>query len=67
MQTQNEYEKYCGAVYNAAQRASMAVLVVPAAMADDLGARGLQIVANRALYHSGKLFRPQADTQGGKE
>lgn len=68
MQTQNEYENFCDAVYKAASRAAMAVLIVPAQLADDLGAAGLQIVANRAgrnviteresKFHADKLFRP---------
>lgn len=71
MQTQNEYEQACDAAYKAAQRAAMAVLIVPADMADDLGAHGLQLVANRAgrnviterasKHHATRLFRPEAD------
>lgn len=72
LQTQSEYVRACDAAYKGAARASMAVLIVPAAVADDLGANGLQLVANRAgrnviteresRYHSDKLFRPQAET-----
>jgi hypothetical protein len=68
MQTQNEFETMCEAVHKAAQRSSMAVLVVAGSAADDLGAQGLQIVANKAgrpvitdrnsEFHSGKIFRP---------
>lgn len=69
MQTQNEYELACEAAYKGASRTSMTILIVSAAVADDLGAGGLQLVANRAgcnviagrdsRYHSDKLFRPQ--------
>lgn len=71
MQTQNEYEQACDAVYKAASRAAMAVLIVPATMADELGHAGLQIVANRAgrnviteresRFHSDRLFRPEPE------
>lgn len=71
MQTQSEFEVQCEAVYKGASRASMAVLIVPGAVADDLGAAGLQIVCNRSgrnlitdresEFHSGKLFRPAAE------
>lgn len=70
MQTQNEFEAMCDNVFKCASRASMAVLIVPGAVADDLGGNGLQIVCNRAgrnlitdrdsKFHSGKLFRPEA-------
>jgi hypothetical protein len=71
MLTQSEFEAMCENVYRCASRASMAVLIVPGAVADDLGAQGLQIVCNRAgrnlitdresKFHSGKLFRPAAE------
>lgn len=71
MQTQSEFEAMCEAVYKGASRAAMAVLIVPGAMADDLGGAGLQIVCNRSgrnlitdresKFHSGTLFRPAAE------
>jgi hypothetical protein len=48
MQTQSEFDAMCENVYKCASRASMAVLIVPGAVADDLGSQGLQIVCNRA-------------------
>lgn len=70
MQTQNEYETMCEAVFKSAQRSAMAVLVVAGPAADDLGAFGLQIVANKAgrpvitdrasKHHSDKIYRPVA-------
>lgn len=48
----------------------MAVLIVPASVADELGGNALQLIANKAgrpviteresVCHSGKLFRPVA-------
>lgn len=70
MQTQSEFEAMCDNVFRCASRASMAVLIVPGAVADDLGGEGLQIVCNRSgrnlitdrdsKFHAGKLFRPTA-------
>lgn len=70
MQTQSEFEAQCDNAFKCASRAAMAVLIVPAAVADDLGAAGLQIVCNRggrnlitereSKFHGGKLFRPEA-------
>lgn len=71
MQTQNEFEAMCDNVFKCASRATMAVLIVPGAVADDLGAAGLQIVCNRggrnlitdrdSKFHAEKLYRPQAE------
>lgn len=71
MQTQSEFEAMCDAVFKSASRAAMAVLIVPGAIADDLGGQGLQIVCNRSernlitdrdsKFHSGTIFRPQAE------
>lgn len=64
------FEEQCDEVYRTASRAAAAVLIVKGKVADDLGAHGLQLVANRAgrpvitdrdsERHSGSYFRPEA-------